>query len=199
MREALAVFPLFVALLAAGTLNQAQADLIEWKLNNGNFADGGSITGSFVWDTVLNESVSWNFNVAGGDTATFAPFTYSESLANHDAFDSSVIGGAPRMSFFDTSLHPFSLDPPANNNRREIRFGLSDLNLLNTPIGMLALVPTGLPGTVPNGLLECYNCAPFRVGLEGAYLSAVPVPAALWLFGTALVGFVGIGRRRKPG
>ncbi len=28
-------------------------------------------------------------------------------------------------------------------------------------------------------------------------VSAVPVPAAFWLFGTALVGFVGISRRRK--
>ncbi|MCP4768329.1 MAG: VPLPA-CTERM sorting domain-containing protein [Gammaproteobacteria bacterium] len=27
--------------------------------------------------------------------------------------------------------------------------------------------------------------------------SAVPVPAAVWLFGTALIGFVGISRRRK--
>ena len=26
----------------------------------------------------------------------------------------------------------------------------------------------------------------------------VPVPAAVWLFGTALIGLVGIGKRRKP-
>ena len=29
--------------------------------------------------------------------------------------------------------------------------------------------------------------------------SVVPVPAAVWLFGTALIGFVGYGRRRIPG
>jgi len=29
--------------------------------------------------------------------------------------------------------------------------------------------------------------------------SAVPVPAAAWLFGTALIGFVGMSRRRKVG
>jgi hypothetical protein len=28
-------------------------------------------------------------------------------------------------------------------------------------------------------------------------LSAVPIPAAVWLFGTALIGFVGMSRRRK--
>ena len=28
-------------------------------------------------------------------------------------------------------------------------------------------------------------------------VSPVPVPAAVWLFGTALVGFIGLSRRRK--
>ncbi len=28
-------------------------------------------------------------------------------------------------------------------------------------------------------------------------VSAVPVPAAVWLFGTALIGFIGVSRRRK--
>mgnify|MGYP000586730191 CR=1 FL=1 len=31
----------------------------------------------------------------------------------------------------------------------------------------------------------------------GAYVSNVPVPAAAWLFGSALIGLAGIGRRRK--
>lgn len=31
----------------------------------------------------------------------------------------------------------------------------------------------------------------------GSSPSAVPVPAAVWLFGTALIGFVGLSRRRK--
>ena len=33
---------------------------------------------------------------------------------------------------------------------------------------------------------------------DGAYTpSVVPVPAAIWLFGTALIGFIGISRRTK--
>jgi hypothetical protein len=31
----------------------------------------------------------------------------------------------------------------------------------------------------------------------GTGLNPVPVPAAVWLFGTALMGFVGMSRRRK--
>jgi hypothetical protein len=39
---------------------------------------------------------------------------------------------------------------------------------------------------------ECY-----RRGIVSGYASAVPIPAAAWLFGTALIGLVGFGRRRK--
>ena len=39
------------------------------------------------------------------------------------------------------------------------------------------------------------------LGLDADFTppSAVPVPAAVWLFGTALIGFVGMSRRRKVG
>jgi hypothetical protein len=35
------------------------------------------------------------------------------------------------------------------------------------------------------------------LGITVSAVSAVPVPAAVWLFGTALIGFVGMSRRRK--
>jgi hypothetical protein len=37
----------------------------------------------------------------------------------------------------------------------------------------------------------------FQEVVFGAQVSAVPVPASVWLFGTALIGFVGMSRRRK--
>jgi len=42
------------------------------------------------------------------------------------------------------------------------------------------------PGTVP-----------ITVIYEGATVTAVPVPAAVWLFGSGLLGLVGISRRKK--
>lgn len=39
------------------------------------------------------------------------------------------------------------------------------------------------------------------IGIDGCSTTVpeVPVPAAIWLFGTALIGFVGMSRRRKMG
>ncbi len=57
----------------------------------------------------------------------------------------------------------------------------------------------GVPGTAMNngpfngqtpefsGAMTCQDCAP----------PAIPVPAAVWLFGSGLIGLVGVARRRK--
>jgi len=37
----------------------------------------------------------------------------------------------------------------------------------------------------------------YSAGLDVAYLSTVPVPGAVWLFGSGLVGLIGLARRKK--
>lgn len=44
-----------------------------------------------------------------------------------------------------------------------------------------------------NGLSE----VDFEAGIDALATTAVPVPAAAWLFGSGLLGLVGVGRRRK--
>ena len=44
---------------------------------------------------------------------------------------------------------------------------------------------------------EAYIFGLTRLNISVAAPSAVPVPAAIWLFGTALIGFVGMSRRRS--
>jgi hypothetical protein len=43
----------------------------------------------------------------------------------------------------------------------------------------------------------CNGCADLDRIVFTANISPVPVPAAIWLFGSALIGFVGFSRRRK--
>ena len=42
-----------------------------------------------------------------------------------------------------------------------------------------------------------FTSAPYSLHLEGIVNSPVPVPAAVWLFGSGLLGLVGIARRKK--
>jgi hypothetical protein len=48
------------------------------------------------------------------------------------------------------------------------------------------------------GTWSSYDTGDFTNTYEGAIInpSAVPVPAALWLFGSGLLGLVGVARRR---
>ncbi len=174
---------LIVGLLVFATLLPVKAATIVWSLENARFDDGGTVTGSFVWDTDFNGVLSYNFTVTGGDTASFSsPFTYSESLPGHFG---AYLPSVNILSFSDFS----------GPGSRDFRIGLFNEDLLNTPIAILAL--DAVPGTGDNGYLECFNCTPLRLGLAGAYLSAVPLPAAFWLFATALAGLVGYGRRKN--
>jgi hypothetical protein len=88
------------------------------------------------------------------------------------------------------------------NNNHDGGFGAGDLITIN---GVDYTAITGYAGD-GNGLLASgislaagdvlkigFNNQQFYVG--GMSVSAVPVPAAIWLFGSALLGFIGYGRR----
>jgi len=82
-------------------------------------------------------------------------------------------------------------------------------SILNAPIGQLA-PQTYSFASIIQGVskvdLETLTLLTGGVGsrieirelaFNGEIPSAVPVPAAIWLFGTALIGLVGFGKRRK--
>ena len=51
--------------------------------------------------------------------------------------------------------------------------------------------------TVPYGDPSGFGGVQYALHLEGTIGAAVPVPAAAWLFGSGLLGLVGVARRRK--
>ena len=53
----------------------------------------------------------------------------------------------------------------------------------------------GSSGTWATGALDGKDLSHFTIYTSG--MSAVPVPAAAWLFGTALIGFIGFSRRTR--
>ena len=50
---------------------------------------------------------------------------------------------------------------------------------------------------VPIGDPSNFGSTLYNLHLQGTVVAAVPVPAAVWLFGSGLLGLVGVARRRK--
>ncbi|MCK4951510.1 MAG: VPLPA-CTERM sorting domain-containing protein [Gammaproteobacteria bacterium] len=50
--------------------------------------------------------------------------------------------------------------------------------------------------TVPNGNVSGFGGVQYSLFLEGS-VNPVPVPAAVWLFGSGLIGLIGIAKRKK--
>lgn len=67
-----------------------------------------------------------------------------------------------------------------------ITAGVTDINLFAQGIGEIAFI--GIDASTGNS---------DGSGHELISTSVIPIPAAVWLFGTALIGLVGIGNRRK--
>lgn len=88
-------------------------------------------------------------------------------------------------------------------------FGLGPLSILNIDSEIIGFqFNTDIAGM--NASRLSFTTSAFLIDFDGlstqagefldielAFVSAVPVPAAIWLFGTALIGFVGLSRRRQ--
>ena len=143
-------------------------------------ADG--LVGESVFDFVNNVLFT-----AGTMDATGAPLngpclagtsgggcTVDDSIATLGDFDATFNSG--------TGAHSGFLSLGRNGS---IAFNLTMLVSLVDPI-FLYIGEVGNNGEALIGAVEISDIP-----------SAVPVPAAVWLFGTALLGFVGMSRRRK--
>jgi hypothetical protein len=141
-----------IALLFFST--SAHAVGIIWSLNGVTLDDGGTATGTFVFNADTSTVSNWNVSVSGGDTGTFSPFTYSTGSSS---FFFTIATWSP--------LDTFNFEE--NSSNRELRL---------TPIASL----TNAGGTVPidlatssggSGAVECFNCSPFRVIDAGSLVS----------------------------
>jgi hypothetical protein len=147
----------------------AQAAPVTWAVNNANFDDGGALTGQFDYDDVTDEYSNVSLNVSAG------------TLFDSAYYNLVFTGDATEAWFPESGYIPGPLT-------RTLVLEFSQA--LSSAGGSVDLMGTdGYPGD--------FETTP-RVLLAGATLSAVPIPAAVWLFGSALAGLGWMRRKRAP-
>lgn len=117
---------------------------VTWTLSGATFSDGGTATGSFVYDADTNTLSNWSVSVAGGNTGTFPPMTYDTTTA------SGTISGQ------GATLTGVMLSAAGN---RQLR--MPSVSALTDTGGTIAIDFANLYQG------ECFNCSPYRAFTTG--------------------------------
>jgi len=165
---------------------------------------------------VGEESIAlWFFNFSGNaDNLTFSPFDNTAATVNDIITDNTNPTNAALKAdgdgFFDIV---FDFAPPPGNDPALFTAGetiiyditsttspivASDFNLFSAPGGGNASYLSAAHIQRISDTAYCDGSTPDLTGACGSgWIGAVPVPAAVWLFGSGLLALVGIARRRR--
>jgi hypothetical protein len=178
-------------------------DNVAWTFLSGEFDQGvgnGNPAGiEQVLSSTLTANSHYELSVAVGN-----PQSFFSTRADPDRFwNNENFPGYIIQLFVDDLLQTVLVSDINSVLINEGDFGIASLSLtvddshtslLGFALGIRLLNQnTNVPGEFENIVWAA------AVDFDNVQLSvsAVPVPAAFWLFGTALIGFIGISRRRK--
>jgi hypothetical protein len=165
-------------LFLLGGATASRADVFTaWTLSNVTFADGGTASGSFVVDNSVFAVSA--VNITTTTTATFQGTTYTDS-ANADLVANN---------FGDTLLVALNA-----SHTQELVLYFKDLSLFIPTETMIVTSPPP-PFVSDENIPPSFS--PFRLVTGGSAVPAVPLPTALPLFASGLVGLLLLGWRRK--
>lgn len=163
-------------------VSQGDSAVITVGLDN-----GGSSNINQVWTAADLQSVTFDFNNGAILTTFLSPF--GGGLINSAGSFQTDAAGTLTSVMTNWSDGLIGTDWISNDPGIPSLWWLDGFNpIYQNASGQLAsiVLPINIPGTP--GLLD---------PASWTQVSAIPVPAAVWLFGTALVGLLGFGRRKK--
>lgn len=141
---------------------------------------GDTFTGTFF-------SAPWIATTLSTYTTVGVPQTFAGSSTYYDDPATTADEGAYSYNFTLTA--------------GQVAFGTYFTWSVNPDIPVLAIIDCGAgnPGDTCTGVGTPMQIGPFpgQAPAFNGVVSAVPVPAAVWLFGSGLLGLVGVARRRK--
>src|SRR5258708_7257972 len=86
---------------------------VSWSVTSGTFSDGGTLTGTFIYNSDTGGMRTWNLSTSGGDTANFPVFTYTPGNSSFSPIGGALVFQGP----LNPAINPFP------NGFRELRIG----------------------------------------------------------------------------
>jgi len=211
--EILKLATVTIALVLSTSVNAATIST-DWQSTGDNLITVDTVSGLEWLDVTETFAMTYNEVTAQlGANGTYDGFRYAttdEVIALWENFNIDMSPGGTRNEV-----------PGIDPNVATIASFLGDTFLLQYPSGFATGV-FGLTGTnapypdmknmlgvmavIPNDYTTYYPAGSANQNIDrtsfgqGSYLvkaSVVPVPAAVWLFGSGLVGLIGVARRKK--
>ena len=162
--------------LSAVLTGVASATPMAFTLQNVTFTDGGSATGSFVYDPVSGTLISFDVTTTADASLSLPAFTF-------DPTSSATFGIS--STGFQLISHASFPDPKAPQPEHLVLALVFD-----SP-----LTASGSPIAIDASSHECLDCNPVRFVSSGSVV-ATPEPCSLALLGSGCLGFVGVLRKR---
>ncbi len=155
------------------------------------------------------DTQAWNWDFDTG-IASYEPGQHALSIGvPYELHNADAISFTDNGDGSYTGLLDFQVFNPGFGNPRawlEITWDITDDGLGNLTMLTIDGDGNGSPGTIAGCGDGTPACTPAWAGFpfpfeptwdgQAAAVSAVPIPAAVWLFGSGLLGLVGIARRK---
>lgn len=109
------------------------------------------------------------------------------------SFDSSVALDAPNRIYLDGLL----VDPLFINGFSSANTDNVETRSINLNPSFYPVISDGMVSLAGTHISEASGSGSFQVDFLRLDVAVVPIPAAIWLFGSGLLGLIGISRRKK--
>jgi hypothetical protein len=188
--------------MSAFLAQDTAGNVLEWSVQAGQYANGDAstpsikVTGDGKFLTTSQQPVSV---ILGKNVNNLSKWSGIDATVT--ALNTNITSGS---SVLGTSAAGAGIwDPTAGNQNVGGWFGgngpLTFPGLLTDQVG----AKQDLYGVTGNGgsattKIQVYSLGQFQLSADGTLssVSSVPIPAALWLFGSGLLGLAGVGRRK---